>query len=144
MIEDGGSIDTYDGMVDRKLGKGVRITMHCRYCNIGVFEAEINNEPDRWVAPKAPWGWETVTNPVNHTTIYRCPDCIRYTVKESKIMALAELGRPMERGEVDQDFTDCDLENMRLWCELIQDTVGKELERRREAEPKKKGRRKKE
>jgi hypothetical protein len=33
---------------------------------------------------------------------------------------------------------------MRLWCELIQDTVGKELERRHEAEPKKRGRRKKE
>jgi len=122
----------------------VKVEMHCRYCNIGVFEAEVNDEPDRWVAPKAPWGWETITNPLNHSTVYKCPDCIRREEKDNKIIALVNLGRPMERGIIDQDFTDCDLENMRGWCELIQDTVGKELERRREAEPKKRGRRKNE
>jgi hypothetical protein len=142
MIEDGGSIDTYDGMVDRKLGETIKVKMHCRYCNIGVFEAEINDEPDRWVAPKAPRGWETVTNPMNHTTVYRCPDCIRYTAKESKIVALAELGRPMEQGKVDQDFTDFDLGAIASWCKLILDAVMDELDKRHEAEPKKRGRRK--
>lgn len=111
-----------------------KVEMHCRYCNLGVFEAEVDSESDRWTAPKAPWGWETITNPMNHTTIYRCPDCIRYATKESKIMALVELGRPMERGIIDQDFTDFDLKTIKDWCELIQNTVGKELKRRKEGE----------
>lgn len=144
MIEDGVSDYIYDGMVDRKLGKGMKITMHCRYCNIGVFEAEVNDEPDRWVAPPAPRGWQIVTNPVNHTTVYRCPDCICHAAKESKIMALAELGRPMEKGEVDQDFTDFDLGAIASWCKLILDAVMDELDKRHKAEPKKRGRRKKE